>query len=125
MVAEVGEGTMRVLNLEICGLSWKVGVVGGGSGVVLGVAVDDVERRKAIDIPMVDEVEVVWVTTEVGAKNATCEVGAASLAAAGDVSEEGTSVGFVFALDVDEGPSALGLLEARAVRADFEVGSFD
>jgi len=129
----LAEGTIRVLNLAVWGLSWKVGIVGEASRDGLGVAVADeedeevgvdVERRDSIDIPIVDEAEVVCCTTcEVGARNATCEVGATScgLAAAADVSK-GASGGSV--LDVEEGPSVL-VGEARAVRAGFDCGSSD
>lgn len=127
----VGEGTMRVLNLAVCGLSWKVGVVGERLRGVFGVAGagadddDGVERRESIEIPIVDEAKVVvCATCEVGAKNAICEVGGTScgLAATADVSE-GASGEFV--LDVEEGPSALVVDGARAVREGFDCGTSD
>jgi hypothetical protein len=74
----LAEGTIRLLNLEVCRLSWKVGVVGETSRGVLGIAVagddgddEDIERRDSIGIPIVDEAEDVCATCEVGAKNAT------------------------------------------------------
>ena len=127
----VAEGTMRVLNLAVCGLSWcglswKVGVVGGTLRGVAGVAVadddDGVERRESVDIPNIDEAKVV--VCEVGAKNAICEVGGTScgLTATADVSE-GASGEFV--LDVEEGPSALVVDETRDVREGFDCGTSD
>ena len=130
VVNVLAEGTMRVLNLDMCGLSWKDWVVGETSRGVLGVAVeddgedegdDDVERRNSVDIPNVDESKVVCTTREVGAKNAICEVEGTScgLAAAADVSEGGSAV---FVLDIEEGAGAL-VVEAGVVREGFDCGS--
>ena len=126
----LAEGTMRVLNLEICGLSWKDWIVGETSRGVLGVAVedgendddDDAEGRKPVNIPIVDEATVVWTSLEVGAKKAICEVGGTScgLAVAADVSEGASAV---FVLDIEEGPGALMVVEARVVREGFDFRS--
>ncbi len=126
----LAEGTMRVLNLEICGVSWKDWIVGETSRGVLGVAVedgededgdDDAERRNPVDIPIVDEARVVWTSFEVGAKNAICEEGGTScgLAAAADVGE---GVSAVFVIDIEEGPSVL-VVESIVVRKGFDFGS--
>lgn len=125
----LAEGTMRVLNLEICGLSWKDWIVGETSRGMLGVAVDDgendddddAERRESIDILIVDETKVVWTSLEVGAKNAICEVGDTScgLAAAADVSAGASAV---FVLDIEEGLGALEV-EAGVVRKGFDFWS--
>ena len=129
VVDVLAEGTMRVLNLEICGLSWKDSVVGETSRGVLGVAVegdendddDDVERRNSVDIPNVDEAKVVCTTLEVGAKNTICEVEGTScgLAAAADVGEGASEV---FELDIEIGVGAL-VVEAGVVREGFDCGS--
>ena len=129
VVGVLAEGTMRVLNLDICGLSWKGWVVGETSRGVLRIAVEDdendendnVERRNSVDIPNVDESKVVCTTREVGAKNAICEVEGTScgLAAATDVSEGGSAV---FVLDIEEGAIAL-VVEAGVVRGGFDCGS--
>lgn len=97
------------------------------SGVVFGVVVsgvvDDVERRMAVDVPMVvDEAEDVCWTSEVGIKKATWEVGttACTLAAAVEVTGDGSAA----LLDVEEGRSVL-VLAAEAVRVGFDHGSSD
>jgi len=132
MVGSLAEGTMRVLNLEVRGLSWRVGVVGERlmGGVVLGAGIDDddVERPKGMDVPIVGEADVVWVcatcatcaTCDIGAKKAAWEDGETScgLTAAGEVSGDGSGT---FVLDVDGGPvtSLAVVVEAGAVRVGF------
>ena len=98
--------------------------LGVGLGSVIADEVDEVERRKAIDIPMVDDdAEDICAPCEAGMENATCELGATccTLTVRADVTDDGSAA---FVLGIGGGSDGLEVI-ARADRVGLDFGLSD